>query len=106
MLGRTGRWTLTGAWALASLAIAAPAQAQSAGLQITTVSTTQPLLVSGGQVLVRVTAPSSALASKVKVALNGHNISSAFKAETAKTLLGLVDGLKHGKNELVASVKV
>jgi len=107
MLGRAGRWTLTGACALASLAICAPAGAKTPGqLQIATVSNPQPLLVSGGQVLVRVTVPSSSLLAEVKVNLNGHDISSAFKDETRKTLLGLVGSLKHGKNELAAKVKV
>jgi Tannase-like family of unknown function (DUF6351) len=106
MRGRTRRWMLAGACLLGLFATAAPAAAQNGALTIATVSNTQPQLVSGGQVLVRVTAPSSSLRSKVKIKLNGDNVSSAFQPETATTLLGLVDGLRQGGNELVAKVKV
>ncbi len=104
MTGRTGRLTLAAACTIALLAVAVPASAQTAGLTVTSVSNPNPRLVSGGQVLLRVGAP-SALLAHVKVTVNGHSATRAFHGETSGSELGLVT-LKHGNNAVIASVAV
>jgi hypothetical protein len=65
---------------------------------------TKPELVSGGDVLVRIAVPRSVSMSKARVELNGRNVTGAFRADTkARTLTGLVTGLKLGKNVLEVS---
>lgn len=74
-------------------------QDTSDALGVTTVSTRADR-VSGGDVLVRITAPASASGAPV-VALNGQNVSGAFQPEEAAgTYLGLVHGLQVGGNEI------
>jgi hypothetical protein len=81
--------------ATASFAFATAAQSQDRGVQIRTLSS-MPDRISGGDTLVEITAPAGA-----KVSLNGGDISSAFHPGTKPgTLMGLVEGLKMGKNEL------
>jgi hypothetical protein len=66
---------------------------------------TKPELVSGGDVLVRIDVPRKVSLQSVRVELNGRNISGAFRADAAaRTLTGLVTGLKLGPNTLEASV--
>ncbi len=60
------------------------------GLRITSVSNPHPQLVSGEQVLLRVKARSPFAAQHVRVFLNHQDVTSQFKPETPKTLLGLV----------------
>src|SRR5882757_2944253 len=73
----------------------APSSAQDQHrLAITTVSNPRPSLVSGGQVLRRVTAPHGA-----RITENGHDITSAFHGQSDNSLLGLVTGLRAGGNE-------
>ncbi|MFI5611043.1 DUF6351 family protein [Amycolatopsis sp. NPDC051903] len=90
---------LTGA---ATSAVAAPAHQQSR-LGITTVSNPRPDLVSGGQVLVRVTPPDARTARDVRVSAGGQDITQAFHSEPDGSLLGLVSGLRTGSTELVAT---
>jgi hypothetical protein len=60
-------------------------------------------LISGGDALVEVRVPKQVSLSAVKVKLNGHDITSSFKADAAaRTLRGLVTGLVDGRNDLVA----
>ena len=71
-------------------------------LEIVTLSNRADL-VSGGDALVEVRVPRHTTLSKVKVKLNGQDITSAFTADSgARTLRGLVTGLVEGRNELVA----
>lgn len=71
-------------------------------LDITTVST-RPDTVSGGDVLVRVSAQRDTDIDTVMVFLNGLAVTGAFHAEAGgHSILGLVDGLKLGANTLVA----
>ena len=71
-------------------------------LEIVTLSNRADL-VSGGDALVEVRVPGRSPLSKVKVKLNGADITSAFTANaSARTLRGLVTGLAEGRNELVA----
>jgi hypothetical protein len=82
-------------------AAASPAPDQHR-LSIATVSNPRPELVSGGQVLVRVTVPEDARPDRVRISENGHDITSAFRAQPGDTLLGLVTGLRAGTNRLTA----
>jgi hypothetical protein len=62
-------------------------------------------MVSGGDVLVRVVAPPAVPLTQVKIALNGTDVTSRFRAEAAtNTLLGLVSGLTPGSNSLTAAI--
>jgi hypothetical protein len=66
------------------------------------VLSSRPYMVSGGDALVRVTAKKRDIKlSKVRIELNGVNVTGAFHADAgARTLTGLVTGLRLGKNQL------
>lgn len=64
-------------------------------LTITSVSNPRPDLVSGGQVLVEVNAPT-------RVTANGQDVTQSFHRLPDGTFLGLVTGLRTGDNEIVA----
>jgi len=70
-------------------------------LQIETLSSA-PHLVSGGSALVRVDAPRSVRLSRVRVTLNGADVTPAFHADSSASLTGLVTHLRDGKNTLEA----
>jgi uncharacterized tannase-like protein DUF6351 len=70
-------------------------------VDITTVSS-RPDIVSGGDVLVRITTAPGVSTNRIKVKLNGRDVTDAFRQETSGSLLGLVKGLKLGHNQLVA----
>jgi hypothetical protein len=94
------------ALAVSSLAFAGDRDDDDKGddLRISTLST-RPDTVSGGDVLVRIDVPRKVSMQSVRVELNGANISGAFRADAAaRTLTGLVTGLKLGENTLEASV--
>jgi hypothetical protein len=94
------------AWPAAPMAAQAAVSAhtgQPGRLAISTVSNPRPELVSGGQVLVRVDVPAHVSASAVHVTSNGRSVTSSFAAQPGGSLLGLVTGLKRGRNELVAT---
>src|SRR3954447_10072478 len=83
-------------------AAAAWADEGGSNLEIVTLSNRADL-ISGGDALVEVRVPKQVSLSAVKVKLNGHDITSSFKANTAaRTLRGLVTGLVEGRNDLVA----
>lgn len=71
---------------------------------ITTVSARNDL-VAGGQVLVRIDAAAHVLLDHVTVALNGGDVTGAFRQDPpgGRTLLGLVTGLQPGDNLLEAA---
>jgi hypothetical protein len=75
--------------------------AAASSLSITTVSN-RPDMVSGGDVLARVTASPGRNPADVTIELNGADVTSAFRAEAGNALVGLVTGLRTGANELVA----
>src|SRR5262245_37008489 len=84
------------------LAAAAWADQGGSNLEIVTLSNRADL-ISGGDALVEVRVPKQVSLSKVKVKLNGHDITASFKANpAARTLRGLVTGLVDGRNDLVA----
>src|SRR6266478_6629447 len=60
-------------------------------------------LISGGDALVEVRVPKNMPLNKVRLSLNGHNVTGAFTANAAtRTLRGLVRGLVEGRNDFVA----
>jgi hypothetical protein len=72
------------------------------GLDIITLSS-RPDIVSGGNVLVRISESGKVAISEVAVFLNGQDVTSSFQPETGgHSLLGLVEGLSVGKNNLTA----
>lgn len=100
----------TAALAAASLFVGvSPASAAGADVAakpvIETVSNPRPQLVSGGQVLVRVTPPAGVAAGRLQVSVNGRDITRRFEVQADGTLLGLVTGLRRkGDNEVLARV--
>jgi hypothetical protein len=87
-----------------STADATPAMAGSGAsrLAIVSVSNPRPELVSGGQVLLRITLPARADPADAEIAADGHDVSGDFREQPDGTLLGLVTGLHHGANTIVA----
>jgi len=81
------------------VAVASPASAavtvRHDPVSITVVSNTRPEFVSGGDVLVRVSRSAT-------VRLNGRDVTSSFAVQPDRTLLGLVSGLRTGRNEVTA----
>ena len=65
------------------------------------VLSSKPYMVSGGDALVRVTVKKNVRLSDVRVELNRADITGAFVADSAaRTLTGLVTGLREGENDL------
>ncbi|HEX4703688.1 MAG TPA: DUF6351 family protein [Pseudonocardiaceae bacterium] len=95
---------VVGPAAVPATASAVPDGHRSARLSISTVSNPRPELVSGGQVLVRVTVPDGLRTDRVRITENGHDVTSAFRSASDGSLLGLVTGLRAGGNELTANV--
>src|SRR5262245_36853147 len=84
------------------LAAAAWANEGHGSIEIVTLSNRADL-ISGGDALVEVRVPKDVSLSRVKVKLNGSDITSSFKADAAtRTLRGLVTGLVEGRNDLLA----
>src|SRR5579864_5959901 len=77
---------------LAPASFAGRQSASSSALEIQTVSS-RPDMVSGGGALVQIKAPASSL-KKLKVALNGSDVTASFKPDASGALLGLVANLK------------
>ena len=78
-----------------SLASIAHAQTSKNGFEIKTISTRADL-ISGGDVLVQVTAPAEAV---LRVSVGGRDVSTAFRVgSTPNTRVGLVTGLPNGKS--------
>ena len=61
-------------------------------------------LVSGGDALVEVGLPSSAVASAVKMTLNGKDVSTEFALRDNGRYMGLLTGMNVGRNVLTASI--
>ena len=84
-----------------STALALPDQPSHGGrpdtVTITSVSNPHPEYVSGGNVLLRVAAP-----DQPSVTLNGHDVTSDFARQPDGSWLGLVDGLRDGRNTVEA----
>ena len=71
------------------------------------VLSSKPYLVSGGDALVRVAVKKRDVRlSDVRVELNGRNVTNSFRRdEAARTLTGLVSGMRNGSNELEVQSK-
>lgn len=92
---------------LAVLAVltASPALAANNNLALVSLSN-RPDKVSGGDLLAAVHVPPGISISAVTITLNGKKVTDAFRpAPTDHALLGLVTGLKPGKNKLEAKAK-
>src|SRR5215813_670124 len=88
--------------ATAAAPLAAAAHDDRNDLEIVTLSNRADL-ISGGDALVEVRLPKHVSPSKVKVKLNGQDITASFTANAAaRTLRGLVTGLVDGPNDLAA----
>ncbi len=92
-----GLWFAVPAWS------AAGHRFDHGGLSIVSVSNPHPDLVSGGQVLLRVSARNDGPARRIRITLNGVDVTSDFVAQPDGTLLGLVTGLKDGFNVVRAA---
>jgi hypothetical protein len=90
---------------------AAPAAAEpgqdhdSGGLGLATVDNPRPSLISGDRTLVEVTTPHGTRRGAVRVTANGRDVTAAFRAQADGSLLGLVTGLREGRNVLTARVE-
>jgi hypothetical protein len=80
----------------------AAAAAKPKPIQIKTLSNRADL-ISDGQALVQVRLPKGARASKLHVTLNGGDVSAAFGRRSGGRIEGVVDGLRVGRNGLVAT---
>jgi len=89
--------------AVAALAVAASAKDAASGqFEILTLSNRADH-VSGGDVLVEVRVPRTVPLHKVTLWLNGLNVTSGFRTDTAaRTMRGVVTGLEVGQNEFLA----
>jgi Tannase-like family of unknown function (DUF6351) len=76
----------------------------SRDLQIRTLSNRADL-ISGGDALVEIVLPPGVAANGVQVVLNERDITYQFAIRADGRFLGLVDGLKIGKNKLTAKAK-
>src|SRR5258706_5433052 len=60
-------------------------------------------LISGGDALLEVRVPKSVALNKVRLSLNGHDVTGAFTANAAaRTLRGVVCGPVEGRNDFAA----
>jgi hypothetical protein len=84
-----------------------PAKKSSSGspsLSIKTLSARADV-VSGKHVFTKIDMPSGAKMAYLKVKLNGHSIRHRFKRRGNGKVEGLIKGLQHGKNTVIAKVK-
>src|SRR3989441_5730371 len=88
---------------LACFGVAVSAKDAASGqFEIVTLSNRADL-ISGGDALVEVRVPKGVALNKVRLSLNGHDVTGAFTANAAaRTLRGLVTGLVEGRNDFVA----
>ena len=76
----------------------------SSELRIESVST-RPYLVTGGDVLLRIRAGEDLDVSRVQVSANGEDVTEGFRpAGHGRSLIGLIDGLRTGDNEIEARI--
>lgn len=92
---------------LASAVVAQPARSATAGeadgLRLVPLSA-RPELVTAGDVLVAAEVPRDTPLDEVRLTLDGADVTGSFRADAAAhTLTGLVDGLRPGRNRLVAN---
>ena len=79
--------------------------AQAADEVEVTVLSGRPDTVSGGDALLQIEVPANLTLSDVRVAVNGTDATGAFRADAdLHRLVGIVDGLSHGANEVSVTV--
>jgi Tannase-like family of unknown function (DUF6351) len=82
----------------AQVSFARRQSASASALEIQAVSS-RPDMVSGGDALVQIKAPAGSR-KKLKVTVNGTDVTASFKPDANGALLGLVANLKDGRNEI------
>lgn len=87
------------------LALAIPASAHSSHPLKIQVLSSRADLVAGGEALVQITPPSGVNAKRVKVSLNGRNVTREFAVRADRRFYGLLVGLRSGRNVLVARLR-
>src|SRR5258706_15413101 len=86
----------------ATLLVTAQAGEAPSSIQIVPLST-RAALISGGDAFIEVRVPTSVALNKVRLSLNGHDVTGAFTANaTVRTLRGGVSGLVDGGNDFTA----
>jgi hypothetical protein len=111
MRGRLAGWlvaipTIAVALVLAPTASAGVSRGHDDGrgrLALTTVSNPRPELVSGNEVLVRLTGSRGIRPGDVRITSDGQDVTASFHGQPDGSLLGLVTGLRIGRNRIVAS---
>ena len=105
-LGACGRGPAVGLLLIGLLAGPAVGAARAAdGDPELTVLSGRPDMVSGGDALLAVSIPAGASAADVRVAVNGADATSAFRPDAGgRRLVGLVEGLRLGANEVSAAI--
>jgi len=89
--------------ALLGMAAAAAAPLDDPAALVLAVLSSRPDMVSGGDALIEIKLPPAVSAQKLEVTLNGRDVTQAFRENAARrSLTGLVDGLRDGRNALVA----
>jgi hypothetical protein len=89
---------------LSSGLLAAAMADANQGINIKTLSS-RPDTVSGGTALVRISVPSGVPLTGLTVLLNSQNVTNSFQPEpSGNSLLGLVQGMPLGRNELIAEI--
>ena len=105
MRNRVARLSRLACFLVAALLSGLPAAAMadaSHGINITSLSS-RPDAVSGGNALVRISVPSGIPLAEIMVLLNSQDVTSSFQPEASgNSLLGLVQGMPLGRNELLA----
>jgi hypothetical protein len=110
-LPRTGLAVVTTLVMMASLSagpvLAAPSTPAGGHKEVTTsfdvdVVSGRPDMISGGDALVRIEVPRTVPPRDVRIAVDGRDVTDRFQpTDSDRTLLGLVDGLAVGDNELM-----
>lgn len=99
-----GRLGVLLAAAAATLASLAPAALAAEAMKISVVSNRADL-VSGGDALLELHLPRGVSLDHVRVTHGRRNVTGAFEVTADGRVLGLVDGLRLGRNEIVARAK-
>jgi hypothetical protein len=99
-----GRLGVLLAAAAATLASLAPAALAAEAMKISVVSNCADL-VSGGDALLELHLPRGVSLDHVRVTHGRRNVTGAFEVTADGRVLGLVDGLRLGRNEIVARAK-
>jgi len=97
------KYTLAALIVLTTVSLVAVQSTTPAGkLEITALST-DAALVTGGDVLVKVTAPEGIAPQSIKVTVGSRDVTSGFRQLSDHAIAGLATGLTNGKNVISAS---